>query len=461
MTRDALTFEVSARELVSRFDPNFVYLSRRVGERYAAPRYPVKRLGDLVEGVQYGTSARAHSEPHGVPIVRMNNLQDDDWDFSDRKWVSLSQEELNRYRLEPGDLLVNRTNSKELVGKAGVFREPGEWVFASYLIRMRVDEHGALPEYVALFLSTKAARLQIDRFSRQIIGMANINAAELSELLIPVPPLDVQADFVTRGDQERHKKRHRLARANELISGLGLEISNILALPTDVQDVGLTYGVRLAELLGGKIDALSNRPVRSAEGGYDVPARALGDVAAVDPPSKPPPESADGLVPYIGLPECEASSVREVAWRPSSEVNARRVVQRGDILFARIEPSIFNQKYVLVDEVDIERAYVSTEFYVCRAKGDEVDQLCLYGLLFTPFVFEQVKGRTTGSSGRRRLDRSLFAALHIPWPERSQRERAAQVVRDSRLHASRLAKVAEEEWQAFKDELETRVLGEP
>ena len=73
-------------------------------------------------------------------MVRMNNLQADGWDFSDIKYVPLGLAASRRYRLKRGDVLFNRTNSKELVGKCEVFREPGVWVFASYLIRVRFNE---------------------------------------------------------------------------------------------------------------------------------------------------------------------------------------------------------------------------------------------------------------------------------------------------------------------------------
>lgn len=154
-------------------------------------------------------------------MLRMNNLQDDGWDFQDLKYIPMSDDDLERYRLSVGDLLFNRTNSKELVGKCEVFNEQGDWVFASYLIRVRVDAEKVLPRFVADFLATRSGRLQIDRLSRQIIGMTNINAEELKEIQIPVPPdLNWQRELVAAMDAARAERKAKLVEADNLLIGL-------------------------------------------------------------------------------------------------------------------------------------------------------------------------------------------------------------------------------------------------
>ncbi|MHB1155930.1 MAG: restriction endonuclease subunit S [Phycisphaerales bacterium] len=156
---------------------------------YAKPGYPLTSLRKLTTLVQYGTSVLASEQEVGLPVLRMNNLQNEGWDLSDLKYVDLPSAEAETYRLESGDILFNRTNSKELVGKCEVFHEDGHWVFASYLIRVRMDPTQAEPHFVSAFLNTDAGRIQINRVSRQIVGMTNINAEELRDLQIPLPPL--------------------------------------------------------------------------------------------------------------------------------------------------------------------------------------------------------------------------------------------------------------------------------
>jgi type I restriction enzyme, S subunit len=215
-------------EIDTRFDANFWRLTPLFRELFSRPLYQVQPLGAVVSLVQYGCSALATDAPVGVPMLRMTNLQDDGWDLRDLKFIALEGEVLERYRLLPGDLLFNRTNSKELVGKCAVFREPGDWVFASYLIRVRLHDDAAMPQFVADFLNTRAGRLQIDRFSRQIIGMTNINAEELKDIVLPVPPLVRQRELTAAMDRARAARRVSLAEIDVLLTGLDVKAQDVV-----------------------------------------------------------------------------------------------------------------------------------------------------------------------------------------------------------------------------------------
>jgi type I restriction enzyme, S subunit len=182
--RDAVRWSVSYNQQV------------QVGMDITHGGYPTVTLDSILTMVQYGTSQKAHSEGRGTPIIRMNNLVDGQLVLDDLKHVELLDRERKGLILHDGDILINRTNSKELVGKSAVFHETGEYVFASYLIRLRVDTRRADPEYVAWVLNSKIGRQQIDSLSRQIIGQANINTEEIRGLEIPLPPLEVQRRIV-------------------------------------------------------------------------------------------------------------------------------------------------------------------------------------------------------------------------------------------------------------------------
>jgi len=166
--------------------------ARAGGAASTAGRYPVVAMDDLLVRVQYGTSEKANTEGDGVAVLRMNNIKDGELDFGDIKHVRLSATDVDRWRLADGDVLINRTNSKELVGKCAVFRGTREFVFASYLIRLQLDPKRVRPEFVAAVLNGPVGRRQIDGLSRQIIGQANINSKELRSLRLPLPPLEVQ-----------------------------------------------------------------------------------------------------------------------------------------------------------------------------------------------------------------------------------------------------------------------------
>ena len=163
------------------------------------PRWAFVRLGDLTKSSRYGISSRANLEPIGVPILRMGNIVVGYLDFSNLKYVELPGEQKRKYLLRPGDVLINRTNSLELVGKAATFdRQDGEWVYASYLVRIQVDTKRVLPEFVTATINGRIGREYVFRTARRAIGMVNINAKEMEGFPISLPPLCVQRELVDR-----------------------------------------------------------------------------------------------------------------------------------------------------------------------------------------------------------------------------------------------------------------------
>jgi len=155
-------------------------------------RYPVVTLGSILTMVQYGTSQKANSDGRGTPILRINNIKDGQIDTGDLKHLELTGRELDSLRLEDGDILIIRTSgSRDLVGTCAVFRGTDPFVFASYLIRLRVDQAQADSSYVAWVINSPIGRQQVNAISRQIM-QNNINSEEIRSLEIPLPPLDVQ-----------------------------------------------------------------------------------------------------------------------------------------------------------------------------------------------------------------------------------------------------------------------------
>ena len=145
--------------------------------------------------------------------------------------------------------------------------------------------------------------------------------------------------------------------------------------------------------------------------------KRLRDIADINLTRNKPKFSGEELVPYVGLPETDEhdNDVKTVLERPFSEVGSRSLILKNDILFARIEPSIFNKKYIYVDDLKgFGYAFTSTEFYILKAKS--VLQKYLFYILFLDFFYNQVEGKTTGSTGRRRLDKGAFENIIIPSP---------------------------------------------
>jgi type I restriction enzyme, S subunit len=185
-------------------------------------KWPVCRIGDLLTSATYGTSEKA-SATGAYPVLRMNNItRTGQIDLGELKYMDLAPEEQERFLCRAGDILFNRTNSVDLVGKTAIYRFEKPVAYAGYLIRLRVtaDNH---PEYVAGFLNTQFAKRVLRSMCKSIIGMANINASEVKGIQIGRPPLALQRSFASRVTGiERLKSIHRAASAklDELFASL-------------------------------------------------------------------------------------------------------------------------------------------------------------------------------------------------------------------------------------------------
>jgi type I restriction enzyme S subunit len=446
-------FAAPLRHLQGRIDPSYVRATEQVQLRLAQTAFPLARLGDLAESLQYGVSDLS-SRDAGIPVLRMVNLRDDGWDLSSLKYLPRDQVDLERFGLAPGDLLFNRTNSKELVGKCAVFEEAGDWTFASYLIRLRLDPSKVLPEFVALFLGTPTGRAQIDRVSRQIIGMANINAREIADLLVPLPPLDLQQSLVTSTSAARAERDTALAQAAALDAQARAYIVNELALPTGSRKEQRSFAIRASTLTGQRLDPRVHRSDLAGTG-LVMPLASVGELILDAQHRRAAPDDPETLVPYVGLPEADQTRIRAVAMRPFREVRSRHVAVRDDVLFARIEPSVFNQKYVWVELPEgIEAVYTSTEFHVLTPDASVVEPKFLYALLFSSFVLRQIEGKTTGTSGRRRLDRAMLESIQIPMPDRTTQATIAETVEALQAEGQARRRSATQIWSGAKREFE-------
>ncbi len=183
-------------------------------------RWKSSKLGDAILETQYGTSNMPNTDGGGIPILRMNNIDMDGYlNLTDLKYVVLPESERQKYSLANGDLLFNRTNSKELVGKTGLWRGEMEAVPASYLIRVRVDCKYVLPEFIWAYMNCSYIKQMLLNKARRAIGMANINASELRSLPLILPNKDQQEMFARQLDNLEKLRRRRMEDA-EIISRL-------------------------------------------------------------------------------------------------------------------------------------------------------------------------------------------------------------------------------------------------
>ena len=184
--------------------------------------WKLAKVGELLEACQYGLSIRAENDGQ-YPILRMMNIEDGLIVPNDLRYVNLPDAGFADFRVEPGDILFNRTNSADLVGKVGIFFLEGDYVFASYLVRLRVKRSLVSPEYLNYYLNSPLGQRRILSYATPGVSQTNINANNLQKVLVPLPPRDEQEAIAANLRQIDASKKailHQLERLRELKSRL-------------------------------------------------------------------------------------------------------------------------------------------------------------------------------------------------------------------------------------------------
>ena len=157
--------------------------------------FEVGTIADVVKDVHYGTAKKA-SEDGKYIYIRMNNITyKGDLDLTNTKRINVTEKELAGCVVQQGDVLFNRTNSKELVGKTCHFSGSEPMIIAGYIIRLRMNGR-VLPEYLSVFMNLARSKNLLYSMSKGAVGQANINAQEVQSIEIVIPPVELQQQFL-------------------------------------------------------------------------------------------------------------------------------------------------------------------------------------------------------------------------------------------------------------------------
>ena len=160
--------------------------------------WEVKKLGEVANSVNYGTSSPA-TEGGYYTYIRMNNLTYSGYlDLNDVKKIDVSENEIEKCIVRKGDILFNRTNSKDLVGKTALFDLDEEMIIAGYIIRVRVNTDVVLPIYVVRYMNTPFMKTYFRNLCKGAVNQANINSKELKAIPILMPHIELQQEYAEK-----------------------------------------------------------------------------------------------------------------------------------------------------------------------------------------------------------------------------------------------------------------------
>lgn len=187
--------------------------------------WEVMRLGDTLELCQYGLSLKMY-ETGKYPIIKMDDIVNGVVVPDKVRYIDLDEKTFNNFKLEKGDLLFNRTNSYELVGRTGIFLLRGDYVFASYLIRLRPKKEYVDSHFLTFYMVFSNNRLR-QQLATRAVHQANINATNLQNYNIALPPLLEQrhiAEILSAVDRKLELERRRKEKLERVKKGLMNEL---------------------------------------------------------------------------------------------------------------------------------------------------------------------------------------------------------------------------------------------
>lgn len=221
----AVATHVSLREAVAHnrfsaefFDPRYVF-------KPADPTAWVP-IGRVLKKCEYGLSISMNAKSLGFPIFRMNEIENC-LALRPGKYANIPQWLFDIYALKENDVLFNRTNSFDFVGRTGIVKNQTDCTFASYLIRLVPDPEKLLPEFLTVYLNTPFGIGQVKRRAMRSINQANVSGSEVRKILIPLFPLKIQrhvANLVNSAFLRQTESFKEYAEGQQLLeSELGLD----------------------------------------------------------------------------------------------------------------------------------------------------------------------------------------------------------------------------------------------
>jgi type I restriction enzyme S subunit len=158
------------------------------------------RIGESSLYSEYGISAKTFDTEDGIPVLKMGDIQSGKVVLGGQKKASIDFKGISGLMLNHGDILYNRTNSAELVGKTGRYEGPdNHYSFASYLIRIRCSENNVCSEFLNLNMNSPLFRVtQVEPYLKQQCGQANINGTIMKNMIVAIAPLSEQKRIVSK-----------------------------------------------------------------------------------------------------------------------------------------------------------------------------------------------------------------------------------------------------------------------
>ncbi|ELJ3836051.1 restriction endonuclease subunit S [Campylobacter coli] len=401
-----------------------------------------KKIGECLLKSQYGISINMNEEGDGIPIYRMNDIDNMLCNFEVKKYALIDKNELQTFRLNYGDVLFNRTNSYEFVGRTGIFYNNREnFVFASYLVRLVCNKEILLPEYLTVFLNTHIGKKEIRRRARPSINQANVNPEELKEIKIPIFPMEFQLEIqnlVKDSHKALEESKELYKKAEEtLYLELGLDPKNPLQslldsktnIPTNSPNISIRT-LKESFLKTGRLDSEYYQSkyediekfIKSYPNGYDSFSNIINNKDTNFTPKNNENYSYIELA-NIGNNGNISEPISDLG--KNLPTRARRIVSKGDVIISSIEGSL-SSCALITQEFD--KHLVSTGFFVLNSKLLNGETLLV---MFKSQIFQEYLKKFPSGTILCAINKEELSKILIPKIDSTTQEKIAKYIQES------------------------------
>ena len=373
------------------------------------------RLDDIVCELKYGTSEKSSSVGK-IAVLRMGNITNvGTIDYSNLVYSS-NDEDIEQYSLEKNDLLFNRTNSSEWVGKTAIYKEEQPAIYAGYLIRIKPLLIS--PDYLNTVMNSGYYRDWCYDVKTDAVNQSNINAQKLSQLMIPIPPLKEQGRIVAEMDKW-------ISLIDIVKNGKGDLLTVIKQAKSKILDLAI-HGKLVPQDPNDEppIELLKriNPDFTPCDNGHKwkLPQSwcwAKGRQIFL-PMKSTKPHNDEFLYIDIDSIDNKRQIINKIKSIKTANAPSRasRYTQKGDVVFSMVRPYLRN-----IAKVSVDGCIASTGFYVCSPIDDLNSEYCYY-LMISDYVVtglnQFMKGDNSPSINKSHIDEWLFPLP--PFPEQQR-----------------------------------------
>ena len=383
------------------------------------------RLEDIVCELKYGTSEKSSSVGK-IAVLRMGNITNvGTIDYSNLVYSS-NDEDIEQYSLEKDDLLFNRTNSSEWVGKTAIYKEEQPAIYAGYLIRVRPLLIS--PDYLNTVMNSGYYHGWCYNVKTDAVNQSNINAQKLSQLMIPIPPLKEQGRIVAEMDKwislidiVKNAKADLQTTIKQTKSKiLDLAIHGKLV-PQDQND---EPAIELLKRINLDFTPCDNGHYTQLPDGWCY--ATIKEVFIINPKNKADDDVEVGFVPMANITDGYNNTFKYETKRWGKIKTGFTHFANGDIAVAKISPCLENRKSVVLKGLPNGIGAGTTELHVFRPLFLDVQ----YGLYFfkSDYFINQCVGSFNGVVGQQRVSKNIIENMIIAIPPINEQKRIACAV---------------------------------